>query len=251
MNTPNYVQLLYDIEIHSVAGIQRYFEEGGNPNQMHDGKPIFSTMVEMYTRSPLFKNCVQAFIDAGLDFEDKALLSVLTDDAEALKNILNNDQDAVISKTYSLFNNTYTSLTGSTLLHFCAEYNSVACAKLLLQYGADINAKAAFDEHGFGGHTPIFHAVNQNGNNSAGMLQLLLENKADLAYTVKGLIWGQGYEWETFIPAVNPISYALMGLLPQMHRKQETTAGVVSLLIKHAYGIDYIPPNVPNAYLAH
>jgi len=24
---------------------------------------------------------------------------------------------------------------------------------------------------------------------------------------------------------------------------------VVSLLIKHAYGIDYVPMNVPNAYL--
>ena len=83
------------------------------------------------------------------------------------------------------------------------------------------------------------------------MLQFLLENKADLTHTVKGLIWGKGYEWETFIPAVNPISYAVMGLLPQMHRKEKTIADVVSLLIKHAYGIDYMPPNVPCKYLTH
>jgi hypothetical protein len=67
--------------------------------------------------------------------------------------------------------------------------------------------------------------------------------------TVKGLIWGKGYDWETFIPAVNPISYAMMGLLPQMHRKDIVVAETVSLLIKHAYDIDYLPPNVPNKYL--
>jgi ankyrin repeat protein len=248
---PNYKQLLYDVEIHSVAGIRRYFDKGGNPNDVHNGVPVFITLLEMYTRSPRFKDCVQAFIDAGLDFDDKALLAVLTDDAEKLKPILETDPKSIIHKTYNLVNNTYTPLIGATLLHFCAEYNSVACARLLVQYGADINAKAAIDEHGFGGHTPIFHTVNQNGNNSADTLNFFLENKADLTYTVKGLIWGKGYEWETFIPAVNPISYAMMGLLPQMHRKENTITEVVLLLMKIAYGIDYIPPNIPNAYLEH
>ena len=81
------------------------------------------------------------------------------------------------------------------------------------------------------------------------MLHFLLDNNADLSITVKGLIWGRGYEWETFVPAVNPLSYAMMGLLPMFHRKQETVAEVVSLLVKHAHGIDYRPANVPNAYL--
>lgn len=248
---PNHTQLLYDIEIHSVAGIRRYFDEGGNPNDVYNEIPVFITLLEMYTRSPRFKHCVQTFIDEGLDFEDKALLAVLTDDAERLKPNLETDPASVINKTYSLVNNTYTPLTEVTLLHFCAEYNSVACARLLVQYGADVNAKAGLDEHDFGGHTPVFHTVNQNGNNSVDMLHFLLENKADLTHTVKGLIWGKGYEWETFIPAVNPISYAMMGLLPQMHRKEKTITEVVSLLMQHAYGIDYTPANVPNAYLGH
>lgn len=245
---PNYNQLLYDIEVHSVEGIRRYFEEGGNPNEVHDGVPLVTTMVEMYTRTPRFKDCVKSFIDYGLEFEDKTLLAVLTDDAQKLEEIVKSDP-AIISKTYSLFNNSYTSLTGSTLLHFCAEYNSLACAKVLVKYGADINAKAGLDENGFGGHTPIFHTVNQNSNNSADMLYFLLENSADLSITIKGLIWGRGYEWETFIPAVNPLSYAMMGLLPQMHRNPKIVAEVVSLLIKYAYGINYTLPNVPNAYL--
>lgn len=32
-------------------------------------------------------------------------------------------------------------------------------------------------------------------------------------HSVEGIIWGEGYDWETFIPSVNPISYAMMGLL--------------------------------------
>jgi ankyrin repeat protein len=246
---PDYNALPGEIEVHSVEGIKRYFDEGGSPNDIFpDGMPVFTMMVEMYLRSPRFKDCVKAFIDAGLEFEDKALLSVLIDDAENLEEIIITDT-SVITKTYEQYNNTYTPLTGGTLLHFCAEYNSTACAKVLVKHGADINAKASYDEHGFGGHTPIFHTLNQNCNNSVDMLHFLLENNAYLAITVKGLIWGKGYEWETFIPSVNPVSYAMMGLLPQMHRRQETVAETVSLLMKHAYDIDYKPMNVPNAYL--
>jgi hypothetical protein len=80
-------------------------------------------------------------------------------------------------------------------------------------------------------------------------MDFLLSKSIDLNYTVKGLVWGKGYEWETFIPAVNPISYAMMGLLPQMHRDERTISKVVSTLIKNAHGIEYAPTNVPNQYL--
>lgn len=247
---PDYNQILYSIEVHSVEGIQQYFREGGHPNEIHDGVPLFTTMVEMYSRSAQFKDCVQAFINAGLEFEDEALLAVLTHNAAKLEGIVTNDA-AVVTKTYSLYNNTYTPLTGGTLLHFCAEYNSVACAEVLLKNGADINAEAAFDEYGFGGQTPIFHTVNQNGNNSFDMLRLLLQHEARILINLKGIIWGKGYEWETLIPAVNPISYAMMGSLPQMHRKEETVMKIVTLLLKHTFNIDYKPKNVPNRYLSH
>ncbi|HTI61303.1 ankyrin repeat domain-containing protein [Mucilaginibacter sp.] len=242
-------QILYEIEVHSPEGIRRYFEQGGSPNDwLNDGMPLFTMMVEMYTRSPRFKECVQAFIDHGVQFDLPALLAVFTDDAVKLEQVLKVNP-TLISQTYSRFNNTYTPLLGATLLHFCAEYNSINCAELLVSHGADINARAGFDEYGFGGHTPIFHTVNQNSNNSKDVMKFLLDQGADLSVSVKGLIWGKGYEWETFIPAVNPISYAMMGLLPQMHRKDITVAETVSVLMKYAYGMDYMPPNVPNAYL--
>ncbi len=248
IDMPSFKQLMYDIEVHSVDGVQRYFEEGGDPNAIDADVPIFTTMVEMYTRTPRFKDCINLFIKNGLEFDDPALLAVLADDADKLEHLIS-AHPALVSETRSRFNNTYTPLTGGTLLHYCAEYNSIACAKILVKYGAYVNAEAAVDEYGFGGHTPIFHTVNQNGNNSGDVLHFLLEHSADLDFTVKGLVWGRGYEWETFIPAVNPISYAMMGLLPQMHRDQKTVAETVSLLVKHAYGIDYSPTNIPNAYL--
>jgi hypothetical protein len=247
---PDYGQMLYDIEVHSVGGIRRYFEEGGDPNEIHEGVPLFTTMVEMYLRSPRFRECISVFMEFGLEFDDPALLAVLSNNADQLEKLIGTDP-GLIHKTYSRFNNTFTPLADATLMHYCAEYNHLASAKVLVKYGADINARAGLDGNGFGGHTPIFHTVCQVLHNSREMLDYLLELSADLALTVKGFIWGKGYEWETFIPAVNPISYAMMGLLPQMHRDPLIIAKVVSRLIKQAYGIDYTPPNVPNAYLKH
>jgi hypothetical protein len=62
-------------------------------------------------------------------------------------------------------------------------------------------------------------------------------------------VWGKSYEWETFIPAVNPISYAMMGLLRQFQRTEVEIYTIVSLLMKAAYNTGYYPPNVPNKYL--
>jgi hypothetical protein len=239
--------LLIQFELHSVEGIRKSFEEGIDPNMIHDGEPLINALINMYTRSPRFTDCVKVFVEYGLQMDDHYLLAVLLDDVTALHALVMKDV-APIKKEYT-FRCTYTPLYKATLLHLCAEYNLINCGRLLVSMGIDINARAGVDEHGFGGHTPIFHCVNQNSNNSLEMMNYLLSQDADLKITVPGLIWGKGYEWETFIPSVNPISYAMMGLLPQMHRKQETIAKTVSLLMKEAYNIDYKPANVPNEYL--
>ena len=244
----NYLnKLIGEIELHSVEGINQCFDNGVDPNEFYNGAPLIDELTSEYTRSPRFKECVRAFIDRGLIFHDKILLAVLSDDSPALPALLADDPDAVRRK-YSL-RCAYTPLVEVTLMHICAEFNHVDCAKILLEYGANINARAGTDEYSFGGQTPIFHTVNQNSNQSFDMLNFLLGHSADLRLTVPGIIWGKGYEWETLIPAVNPISYAMAGLIPQMHRGETQTAKVVSLLLKAAYGIEYTPPNVPCAYL--
>jgi hypothetical protein len=140
---PDYTKMIYDIEVHSLEGIQNYFEEGGDPNEEHNGVPLFTTMIEMYTRTPRFKDCIKAFINAGLQFQDDALISVLTDDEKKLNGLILQNSEIKNSK-YALFKNAYTPLTGATLLHFCAEYNSVACAKLLLKSGSRYQCQSRY-----------------------------------------------------------------------------------------------------------
>jgi Ankyrin repeats (many copies) len=243
----NLQKIITAFELHSTETIKECFENGVSANEIVNGKPLVYELINMYTRGPAFKHCMKLFVDYGLEFNDKALLAVLLDDAGMLDDLLTSNKEAV-TKTYSL-QCTFTPLFEATLLHVCAEYNHLSCAQVLVKHGADINAKAGVDENGFGGHTPIFHTVNQHDNKSMDMLKFLLSQNADLEITVKGLIWGKGYEWETFIPSVNPLSYAMMGLLRQFQRTEQQIYQVVSILHKARYGVDYFPINIPNKYL--
>ena len=244
----NYLEKIVEaIEEHSVDDIRECFQNGISPNDYFRNEPLIYELTSEYMRGPDFKESVKAFVDYGLVFEDKILLAVLLDDAATLDKLLYKAPWAV-HQSYTL-RSAYTPLINVSLLHICAEFNHVDCAIILLRNGADINARAGRDEHGFGTQTPIFHTVNQLMNQSKEMLSLLLSYSADLSITLPGLIWGKGYPWETFIPSVNPISYAMMGLLPQMHRSETAIAETVSLLMEFAYAIDYRPSNVPNQYL--
>lgn len=244
----NVAQILFAFERHAAEGIMECFANGVDPNMDYEGKPLVYALINMYARGPLFKSCMKVFVDDGLIFPDKVLLAVLLDDAAALETELAANKNA--GKQRYILDCTFTPLYEATLLHICAEYNHRACAAVLVQHGADVNAVAGIDEKGFGGQTPIFHTVNQHDNRCLDMMQFLLANNANLQLTVKGLIWGKGYSWETFIPAVNPVSYAMMGLLRQFQRTEAQIYAIVSLLMKAAYGIDYAPGNIPNKYLA-
>ncbi len=244
----DYLQkIVYDIEIQSLDGIRECFENGIHPNDILNNQPLIYELINEYPRGPLFKEIVQIFIEYGLQFEDQALLAVLSDNALVLDRLLTKTP-GIIHQKYT-FNCTFTPLFEASLLHICAEYNHLQAARVLVKHGADINAPAGLDTDGFGGQTPIFHTVNQHANCCREMMDYLVEAGADLTITVKGLIWGKSYEWETFIPSVNPIGYAMMGLLRQFQRKEEWIYENVGKLMQAAYGISYQPKNIPNAYL--
>jgi hypothetical protein len=240
-------KIVVDIELHSVSGIRECFENGLSPNAVFRGEPLLHELISEYTRSPRFKDCVKTFVDFGLKHDDLALLAVLYDDAQELRDLLRS-RPGIIQNRYT-FRCAYTPLHQATLMHLCAEFNHVACATVLVEFGAGIDSTAGTDEHGFGGQTPVFHTVNQNGDQSRDMLRFLVDKGADLRKTIPGLIWGKSYPWETFIPAVNPVSYCMMGLLPQMHRDEKTIHDTVSSLMKAGFDITYQPANLPNAYL--
>jgi Ankyrin repeats (3 copies) len=96
-------------------------------------------------------------------------------------------------------------LCGATLLHVAAEYGNFDAAKLLLDRGADVNARSAVDESGVGGQTPIFHAVTQYGDWGFAVAQLLVERGADLSVRVK--LPGHYERPEEFVECT-PLGYA-------------------------------------------
>ena len=74
-------ELIIQIELHSPEGIKECFAHGINPNDHFRGEPLLIELTSEYTRSPRFKDCVKAFVDHGLEFDDKILLAILLDDA--------------------------------------------------------------------------------------------------------------------------------------------------------------------------
>jgi hypothetical protein len=81
-----------------------------------------------------------------------------------------------------------TPLDGATLLHMCVDYDEMEIARWLIDRGADVNARAAVDGDGFGGHTPLFSTVVSQPNfwmnhnhqpQEAPFTKLLLDHGAD------------------------------------------------------------------------
>lgn len=182
------------------------------------GKLPVDWLLEQYGRSDRFGDCLRLLLERGAVFHDPAVAPVLLNDADAIKaSIIANP---LLLEHQTTFVSSFTSLVGATLLHVAAEYGNLNAARALIEAGADVNAAAAVDEHGLNGHRPQFHTVNSNRNRSEAIMSLLLAAGAKADVHLAGITWGKGYEWETTFFDVTPISYAQMGLLPQVTRSE-------------------------------
>ena len=246
MRTPKET-LFFGFETHSTEKIQEALTAGINVNGLIDGKTPLTCLVEMYLRSPKFSDCVRCLIQAGARCPDIGLLAVLLDDDELLATELR--------KNPSLINHqveircAFTPLFGASLLHVAAEFGLVKAAAVLIKAGADVDAKAALDDYGFNGHTPIFHTVNQRRNHCQRVLRLLLEHGAKADIRLAGITWGKSFEWETTIFDATPLSYAQAGLLPQIGRDERDLYENIKLLAKASGRVLPEELNVPNEYL--
>ena len=129
------------------------------------------------------------------------------------------------------------------------EFNSIACARVLLELGADVNAAGDRNAEGMEGQTPIFHAVNSILNYSRPVMELLVDAGADLEVKVDSLLWGESMSWETVVYDVTPFSYAQCGLYRQFHRREEDVYSNLEYLYRSKYGAAPALRNVPNRYL--
>ncbi|MBL8749767.1 MAG: ankyrin repeat domain-containing protein [Planctomycetes bacterium] len=241
-------RLLEAFELHDPAAIAALVAGGLDVHSPIRGKNAATWLTEMYARSPRFPACLRALLDGGARLDDPALTPVLLDDAQALAAALREDP-ALLQYRTSL-SSAFTPLQGATLLHVAAEFQCAAAMDELLRAGADPNACAGVDENGLGGHTPLFHTVNANDDRAAACRHLLLAAGARADVRIAGLVWGRGFEWETTFFDLTPISYAQLGLLPQVHRDERQIRATIDEMLRAAGRP--VPPvvNVPNRYLA-
>src|ERR1700730_17256546 len=162
MPTPQQI-LSHGFETHSTERIQEALAAGIDVNDLIDGKTPLTLLLEMYSRSPKFSDCVRCLIQAGAWCPDIGLLAVLLDDGDLLRVELRK-HPPVMHNPVDIRCCAFTPLLGASLLHVEAEFGLVRAAAALLEAGADVEVKAATDEYGFNGHTPIFHTVCQHRN---------------------------------------------------------------------------------------
>jgi ankyrin repeat protein len=246
MSAPN-EDLLSAFDGHHVDDVRAALDAGADPRSPIRGKLPVHWLLEEYTRSDRLGDCLRLLFERGAVLHDQALVPVLLDDTQAIKAAVK--ATPALLKHHTTMVSSFTSLVGVSLLHVAAEYGNLSAARALIEAGADVNARAAVDEQGLGGHTPLFHTVNSNANRSEPIMRLLLAAGAKTDVQVAGITWGQGYEWETTFFDVTPISYAQLGLLPQVHRREQDIYANIRLLLE-ASGRK-VPPlnNVPNRYL--
>jgi ankyrin repeat protein len=198
-------------------------DHGANPNCRDHGYKIsghpypgtaLDYVVASYARSPQRQSaCIDILLEAGgvTRYDVPGMLQLLCGRLDALAKQIDADP-ALVNRRFAeldcgMSGGRSLTLQGATLLHVAAEYGGLEAAALLLDRGADVNARATVDAAGVGGQTAIFHAVTQFDDGALPVAQLLIERGADLA--VRAKLPGD-YERPGEIVECTPLGYALL-----------------------------------------
>lgn len=143
-------------------------------NERGDRLAPLALALETYSRNPAGKHEVlKIFAKRGYVFPDTPIMAFHRGDIVRLKKHLRRDPRLVERRFSS--REIYppelgcaedgrsgmhgTTIDGTTLLHLAIDFDEQEIFDLLLEQGADVNARADVDAAGFGGHTPLFNAV--------------------------------------------------------------------------------------------
>jgi ankyrin repeat protein len=183
-----------------------------NPHRQYSGTAL-DYVIGTYERSPeRLSACIDVLLDAGgtTRYNAPGVLEVLRGQRDRLAEQLDADSTLAQRRFPELDCGSTGArrllLQGATLLHVAAEFGMVEAARLLLDRGADVNARATVDDAGVGGQTAIFHAVTQFGDRGLPMAHLLVERGADLTVRVK--LPGH-YERPDEVVECTPLGYAV------------------------------------------
>lgn len=188
-------------------------DHGANPNCNARGGTALDYVIGTYARSPdRLSACIDMLLAAGgtTRYNAPGVLEVLRRRLDELAEQIDTDPQLVHRRFRELdFGSTSGRrllLQGATLLHVAAEFGVVDAARLLLDRGADVNARATVDDAGIGGQTAIFHAVTQFEDRGLPMAQLLVKHGADLS--VRANLPGHS-ELPDEVVDCTPLGYAL------------------------------------------
>ena len=183
------------------AALKWLLDHGANPNcrgheyeisgHSYPGTAL-DYVIASYARSPQqLSACIDILLEAGgtTKYDAPAVLQLLRGRIDSVAELIDADP-ALVHKRFSELDCGQTGgrnllLQGGTLLHVAAEYAHLEAVALLLDRGADVNARATVDGAGVGGHTAIFHAVTQFAEQGLQVTQLLIDRGADLTVRVK------------------------------------------------------------------
>ena len=213
------------------AALKWLLDHGANPNCRGHGYEIsghsypgtaLDYVIASYERDPQrLSSCIDILLEAGGEtkYDAPAVLDLLRGRLDSLTEQIDADP-TLVDRHFSELDCGKTggrSLTvqGGTLLHVAAEYGQLPAAALLLDRGADVNARATVDDAGVGAQTAIFHAVTLFGDEGLPVTQMLVERGADLAVRVK--LPGD-YERPGEIVECTPLGYALLFGGPRQRR---------------------------------
>jgi ankyrin repeat protein len=196
------------------VGLEWLLGHGADPNCSKPGRRMTALdyLIGTYARSPKLGRCIDLLLAAGgaTRHDLPGVLDILRGRLDSLAERLDADPGLVHRRFPELDCGSTGArrllLQGATLLHVAAEFGSLEAAKLLLDRGAQVNARAAVDDAGIGGQTPIFHAVTQFDDRGLPVTQLLIDRGADLSVRVK--LPGH-YERPDEVVECTPLGYAL------------------------------------------
>lgn len=189
--------------------------ELGAPLTDHRGDRLapLTLVLETYGRNPAGKHAiVESLARRGYDLPDTPMMAFHRGSVARLREHLRRDP-ALLSRRFTLreiyprelgcgkeerSGMHWTPIDGTTLLHLAIDFEEREIFDFLIAEGADVDARAAVDDEGFGGQTPLFHTVVCHPGGDATFARELLRrgaSKGTRASLKKFLDWREEPRW--------------------------------------------------------